>query len=578
MPKPPVVADKKKQHDIRAATMNSENMILVVDDDPLVLSGTVRLLKQAGYTVIEARTGEQALQLAQTHIPDLILLDNVLPDSDGLKICRRLKTNIITSSIFISIISGKKIKSSDKSDGLEIGADEYITRPIENRELIARVKAMLRLRNAEKELERHRNRLKDLVEKRTEELQREITERKQVEKALKKRSQELAMLNKVSNQVSQSLSVDQVISKALEGMLQATEASAAFLLMKKGDELIPVGIAFSEPGRAFTEFPTHKLGECLCGKAVIERQPIYSTDINNDSRCTWEECKEAGLHSAAALPLFSGTDIIAVMGLGMDAVHDFEEQAEYLETLASAVALGLQNAYLYEQSQLHAQELQEKVRNRTRELEDSRMALIKSFKEVSEAVAAIQSEATAKGLTLSADYPESVHMQTDRRRLLQCVMNLLSNAVKYSKKGNIAVTARKKEQQVEICVADNGIGIAQSDLCMLFSSFVRLESNLKNITPGTGLGLYLTKKIIAELLGGNISVESRLAEGSTFKLTVPVELAYSPGLHDPELSGPLCCQRPGRDRLGHSRKAGEKIPQKSKNRHSGERRNPVLTE
>lgn len=173
--------------------MNSDNTILVVDDEPLVLSGTSRLLKQVGYNVIEAQTGEQALKSARKNIPDLILLDIVLPDMDGLEICRILKTDDYTSGIFICIISGEKTTSSDQSEGLEIGADDYIVRPIENRELLARVQAMIRLRNTEKELEKHRSHLEDLVEERTAELCLEISERIIAENALHESEEKLRL-------------------------------------------------------------------------------------------------------------------------------------------------------------------------------------------------------------------------------------------------------------------------------------------------------------------------------------------------------------------------------------------------
>lgn len=164
--------------------MNTDNLILVVDDDLLILSATTRLLKKAGYKVIEAQTSDDALRSAKEHIPDLILLDNVLPDMDGLEICRRLKVDKKTSHIFVCIISGLKITSKDQSEGLEIGADEYLVRPIANRELLARVNSMFRLIRAEKELEKHRNHLESLVEERTAELQKAITDLNQSEKTL----------------------------------------------------------------------------------------------------------------------------------------------------------------------------------------------------------------------------------------------------------------------------------------------------------------------------------------------------------------------------------------------------------
>ncbi len=206
----------------------------------------------------------------------------------------------------------------------------------------------------------------------------DITERVQAEQILRQRAQEMAALNSVSARISRTLSLGQVISEAVQGALWATQASAAFLLMREGDELIPAQIAFSEPGREFAEFPSHKLGECLCGMAVTERRAIYSADIYNDPRCTWEECKHAGLKSAAALPLFRGEEIIAVLGLGTDSIHDYEAQAEYLETLASQVATGLQNALLHQEIGRNAGQLEQRVRERTAEL-GARMAEVEKL-------------------------------------------------------------------------------------------------------------------------------------------------------------------------------------------------------
>lgn len=192
----------------------------------------------------------------------------------------------------------------------------------------------------------------------------EITHRKQAEKALRQRAQELTALNKISTQISRSLSLEQVIPEAVQGALEATDATTAFLLMRKGDDLVPLQVVFGDPTREVLEFPMHKLGACLCGLAVAEERAIYSDDIDKDPRCTWDECKEVGLRSAAALPLFSGDDIIAVLGLGADTVRDFESQAEFLETISNEVASGLQNAILFDAEAQRRSEA-ESLRNAT---------------------------------------------------------------------------------------------------------------------------------------------------------------------------------------------------------------------
>ncbi|HEX9005803.1 MAG TPA: ATP-binding protein, partial [Bacteroidota bacterium] len=117
-------------------------------------------------------------------------------------------------------------------------------------------------------------------------------------------------------------------------------------------------------------------------------------------------------------------------------------------------------------------------------------------------------------------------MHTDRTRLLQCLLNLATNAVKYTEQGTIAIGARVLDggEMLELTVADTGIGIREEDLEKLFHPFVRLDSHLAPTVPGTGLGLYLTRKLASGILRGRISAKSAYGTGSVFVLTVPVSL------------------------------------------------------
>jgi PAS domain S-box-containing protein len=112
-------------------------------------------------------------------------------------------------------------------------------------------------------------------------------------------------------------------------------------------------------------------------------------------------------------------------------------------------------------------------------------------------------------------------LETDRKRLYQVVLNVVSNAVKYTEKGSVSVVAELKNDQVRIAVKDTGIGIDAEDLDHLFRPFERVESRLKIKTLGTGLGLYLTRKILNQLLDGKITVVSKPEIGSTFTVTIP---------------------------------------------------------
>jgi len=129
-----------------------------------------------------------------------------------------------------------------------------------------------------------------------------------------------------------------------------------------------------------------------------------------------------------------------------------------------------------------------------------------------------------KGLGINITVPPDIQINSDRKRLLQCILNFLSNAVKFTEKGEIVVTVNENNGMIIIKVKDTGIGMKDEDMNKLFGSFVRLDSHLKTVAPGTGLGLYLTKKIASEILGGTVYAESIFGQGSIFTIEVPRKL------------------------------------------------------
>ena len=121
----------------------TEKAILIVDDEKNIRELVKFNLESRGYKVIEAADGEEALNLVKTYAPLLIILDLMLPKIDGLEVCRILKGNPLTKKIPIIMLTalGDEI---DKIVGLELGADDYITKPFSPRELVARVRAVIR--------------------------------------------------------------------------------------------------------------------------------------------------------------------------------------------------------------------------------------------------------------------------------------------------------------------------------------------------------------------------------------------------------------------------------------------------
>ncbi len=139
--------------------------ILLVDDQLHTLIGVSRILSGAGYQTLEARNGEECLRIAKDQKPDLILLDVVLPDIDGMEVCRRIKADPDTTEIFVVLHSAIHVESDSQSEGLEHGADGYIVKPIPNREMLARVESMLRLKYTEKRLRESEERFRKMFEK-----------------------------------------------------------------------------------------------------------------------------------------------------------------------------------------------------------------------------------------------------------------------------------------------------------------------------------------------------------------------------------------------------------------------------
>lgn len=138
---------------IRATTsLTGTPTILNVDDHESARYAKSRILRSAGYRVLEAATGSEALRVLREERPQLALIDVKLPDIDGLQVCRSVKDDPATASIMVLLTSALAIRREDKVTGLEEGADGYLVEPVESDELLANVKALLRLYQSEQRL------------------------------------------------------------------------------------------------------------------------------------------------------------------------------------------------------------------------------------------------------------------------------------------------------------------------------------------------------------------------------------------------------------------------------------------
>lgn len=116
--------------------------VLIVDDDSSMVRVISQVLSSKGYEVLESNNGQDALRLLYSQKPDLVLLDVVMPTMDGWQTCSRIRD--ISATIPIIMLTGKRKTEEDVARGLDYGADEYLIKPVGNKELVARVQAMLR--------------------------------------------------------------------------------------------------------------------------------------------------------------------------------------------------------------------------------------------------------------------------------------------------------------------------------------------------------------------------------------------------------------------------------------------------
>lgn len=175
----------------------------------------------------------------------------------------------------------------------------------------------------------------------------DISEQRRAESASERHARELAALHSLGLAVNASLSLEQTANAALKGMMDAVQADLAFLLERHGEGLTVVEILPIAARQELALIP-HMVGQCICGLAAEQGKAMYSRDIDIDPRCTWNECKLAGLRSVCALPLVDGDGVIGVIGLASRTERDFEAQANFLATLTHQVTVALANARLYE--------------------------------------------------------------------------------------------------------------------------------------------------------------------------------------------------------------------------------------
>jgi len=535
--------------------MDTPFRILIVDDDPTVRETMRTCLIGEGYEIEFAVNGAEALARASEWLPDLVLLDVMMPGMDGFEVCRRLRADPLLAQVPAILVTGLDDYDS-RIQGAEAGADDFISKPYNRVELRARVRTITRL-----------NRYRRLLEERE--------RRKEAEEETRRLNQELQQYAKTLEQ--------RVAERTTE--LQAERDRTQAILESLGEAVVVVDarqtIRYVNP--AFTRLTGYARHEAEGQKVHWWRAIHHTTQafdqliyaVYNGQVQTGEVVgrrADGTLYDAmlTLAPLFEpgSSSLAGFVGVSRDVTplkeadrlkDQFVSNVSHeLRTPLSVITMTVGNLDLF-YDRLDDRRRREMIRDlRTQArllneligdiLELSRIdsqrgpvewTTLDLSRLVCVEVDKQRVMAEEKGHTLVLDTAGALTVEGNERQLGQVIRNLVNNAIKYTPPGGqITCTCRMLvprglssvewpgSEQLEggiwaaFSVRDTGVGIAAEHLPHIFERFYRVE--MQGNIPGTGLGLSIVKGLV-ELHRGYVGVASTPGVGSTFAVYLPMD-------------------------------------------------------
>lgn len=507
--------------------------ILNVDDNDGARYVKNRVLTLAGYEVIDAINGRDALRKARSEQPELVLLDVKLPDINGLEVCRLLKEDPATRTLLVLQTSASLVDSVHRVKALDAGADSYLAEPIEPEELVANVRALLRLRRAEEASRQAESALRE-SEERFRQLADSISDVFWVMSTHDRRF--LYVSPAYSRQWlrrEEALYADPALWFDAMAPVDRPRLEQRFAALGSDnagyeEEYRTIGPEGEErwvAERAFPIFDGHGQAYRFAGitQDITERKRaqllLEQADQHKDEFLAMlaHELRNplAPIKNAASI-LSRGSVAGGPPGMGVgQAASIIDRQVDHLTRLVED---------LLDVSRIN----QGKI---SMDLHPVELRAV-----IATAMETAQPLLNAKDHSVTVDLPQTpVWVQGDAVRLSQVFGNLLNNAGKFTAPGGqIRVDSQQRvDGTVAVSVTDNGMGISAEVLPRVFELFAQGDQSLDRAQGGLGIGLSLARRIV-DLHGGHVSAESGGAhQGSRFTVNLPAIVAQA-GVATPE--------------------------------------------
>jgi PAS domain S-box-containing protein len=497
--------------------------ILLVDDNEANRYAVGRMLREVGFAVAEAGTGREAVRRAEEH-PDLVVLDVNLPDINGFEVLRQIRANPATASLPVLHLSASFTKGEHKAFGLEQGADGYLTHPVEPPVLIATVRALIRIRQAEETMRASAA----LWQATFDAIGDSVFLLDESACVLRCNRAAASLLRLPEREV-----VGRTFAEAIEHGLGATLELPVPLpddaARSGAEQLPPQEVCIRDSWfRVAVDPVLSEHGERVGAVYVL-------TDITERKRAEREramlladaEAARAEAEAANRAKMQFLTAMSHELRTPLNAIGGYVQLLE-MGLRGPVTAQQQQDLDRIQRSQRHLLSLVNDVLNFAR-VESGTVHYSITDVPVDETLSSIETfiapQAAAKGLRYEyRACPRPLVARADRDKLQQIVLNLVGNAVKFTAAGGLVTVACEptaRGERLAIVVRDTGPGIPPDKLQAVFEPFVQVDRSLTSSAQGAGLGLAISRDL-ARGMGGDLSVESTLGKGASFTLTLPL--------------------------------------------------------